>query len=216
MMKLPLISFLSCLLALSNHVSALGHTSKPASFINGENSSKNEKPPFRDFIQMARWLVHNVDWGVVSTWSVHAQGIPFGAVEAISDGGTLNATGRVLLYLAKGQSRLTADIAANPAASITISEAQMEGHCSKMSAEWPLCAKLTIVGELLEVPGAEQETAKKLIFDRFPVMEEWSKSHSFIPYELQIQYMELIDFFGGAHVILPKDYFAIDATSWQS
>lgn len=42
--------------------------------------SGGSRPKFNDYAEMARWLVHQNTWGVVSTSSVQLQGVPFGYV----------------------------------------------------------------------------------------------------------------------------------------
>jgi hypothetical protein len=44
------------------------------------------RPDYTDYAGMARWLVHQNEWGVVSTTSRHLGGIAFGNALSFADG----------------------------------------------------------------------------------------------------------------------------------
>ena len=76
--------------------------------------------------------------------------------------------------------------------------------------ENPMCARLTLTGKLvaLDDDSEEHEFAKKAFFERHPAMANWPQGHGWVIAKIVIQDIWLIDFFGGATVLDPKDYFA--------
>ena len=91
--------------------------------------------------------MHQLDWGVVSTTSVHLGGAPFGNPLSVSDGPCDTPTGRLLLYLSPMDATMQ-DVqrGANANASLTLHELQMPGACVGVDPEDPTCAKLTLSG----------------------------------------------------------------------
>ena len=79
--------------------------------------------------------------------------------------------------------------------------------------ENPMCARLTLTGKLvaLEDDSEEHDFAEKAFFERHPAMKSWPKGHGFLIAKIEIQDIWLIDFFGGATVLDPKDYFAVES-----
>lgn len=127
---------------------------------------------------MARWLVHEADWGVVATTSRHLRGMPFGNVASFADGPLDLPTGRLLFYLSP-MDATAYDLERNDNASLTICEAQLPGGCEGLDAEEPTCAKLTVSGSLRRVPEEGHAEAEALLFPRHPAMREWPASHQF-------------------------------------
>ncbi|GAB4823383.1 hypothetical protein N2152v2_010429 [Parachlorella kessleri] len=100
-------------------------------------------------------------------------------------------------------------------ATLTVSEAQLEGACKHTDPEDPTCAKLSISGEMQKVPSEQLDEAEELLFSRHPAMKDWPADHKFEMYELHIQTMSLLDWYGGAHIISPEEYFAADVPKVQ-
>lgn len=169
------------------------------------------RPPHTEHARLARWLVHAVDWGTVSTTSVHLDGIAFGNALSYSDGPVGHSTGRLLFYLTT-MDATAADVAVHPNATLTICEAQLPGGCGDMDPEDPTCAKLSITGELAPVRGGAdaEDEARAMLFARHPQMADWPKGHEFQVYELTPATLRLLDFYGGPHDISPTDYFAAE------
>lgn len=57
------------------------------------------RPDHTDHARLARWLVHQLDWGVVSTTSRHLGGVAFGNPLSVADGPCGSPTGRLLFNL---------------------------------------------------------------------------------------------------------------------
>lgn len=77
---------------------------------------------------MARWLVHTLDWGTLSTISRHLGGAPFGHTVSYSDGPRGGSTGRLLFYLTI-MDAAAQDLETDSRATLTICEAQLAGAC---------------------------------------------------------------------------------------
>eukprot|EP00931_Biecheleriopsis_adriatica_P090387 TRINITY_DN64386_c0_g1_i1.p1 TRINITY_DN64386_c0_g1~~TRINITY_DN64386_c0_g1_i1.p1 ORF type:complete len:209 (-),score=47.16 TRINITY_DN64386_c0_g1_i1:56-682(-) len=163
------------------------------------------RPSWQERAKLARWLVHNSDYAISSTKcsSVHDGcayvGQPFGDVVSISDGnGTQDSTGIIYTYLPP-EDAATQDIMADPRMTLTFTEKAL--GC-KTTAEDPPCARLTIAGNLTQVPaGAETDKALAYLFSRHPQMKAWSQAHNFKPYWMSkedISSFFFIDFYGGA------------------
>ncbi len=56
------------------------------------------RPAHTDHARLARWLVHQTDWGVVSTLSRHLGGAPFGNVVSHADGPPCVGRGALRLH----------------------------------------------------------------------------------------------------------------------
>eukprot|EP00440_Ansanella_granifera_P068137 gb/GFBE01073916.1/.p1 GENE.gb/GFBE01073916.1/~~gb/GFBE01073916.1/.p1 ORF type:complete len:210 (+),score=54.76 gb/GFBE01073916.1/:1-630(+) len=164
------------------------------------------RPPWQQRAKLARWLVHNSDYAISSTKCVAVRdgcayvGQPFGDVVSISDGnGTEHSTGIVYTYLPP-EDAATQDILADPRVTVTFTEKAI--GCQTTTAEDPPCARLTIAGNLTQVPdGPEADKAMDYLFSRHPQMKGWSKAHTFKPYWISkdsIASFFFIDFYGGA------------------
>lgn len=169
------------------------------------------RPAHTDVARMARWLVHENDWGVVSTLSRHLNGVPYGSIASFADGPRHLATGRLLFYLTP-MDALAFDLELNSTVSVAVAEAALPGACPGIDAEEPTCAKATISGSMRRVPAEPDllQEARDLLFPRHPAMKGWPQGHNFAFYELLIKSIRLLDFYGGPHDISPDDYFAAD------
>lgn len=49
-----------------------------------------------------------------------------------------------------------------------------------------------------------------MLFARHPEMATWPRDHGFLPYELEVGEVHLLDYFGGVHVVSREAYFAAD------
>ena len=96
----------------------------------------------------ARYIVHNSDWGSISTISVSLNGAPFGVVMSFSDGTVDNSTGVPYFYLAAADP-VVHNIKSNPWASLSLSEAQSD-YCKahNWDPEEPLCSRTTLTGKV--------------------------------------------------------------------
>lgn len=174
-----------------------------------------QRPVWTEKAKVARWLVHNSDYSIASSrCSVLRPGCafvgqPFGNVMSVSDGlGLGHSTGIVYTYLPDLDAS-TQDILTDPRITLTFSEKAL-GTCNS-TAENPPCARLTIAGNLTQVPEAQTEEALRFLFSRHPEMSSWSSAHAFKPYWMSkedITTFFFIDFYGGAVDFEVSDYLA--------
>jgi len=181
------------------------------------------QPLFTKKADTARWLVHEVTWGTFATTSVHLNGEAFANPVSLVDGTADNATGTPY-FLVSSLDTSIQDIAKHPKFSLTVSQAEVNCALHGITGAWdpedPRCTRLTFTGTMSKVTDADEATfAKKALVARHPAMAEWMKmgSHDFYVSKMNIEDVWLIDFFGGASYITPKDYYdAAAAASYFS
>jgi len=182
------------------------------------------KPPFfTNKVGTARFMVHEMDWAVLSTLStmIGQEGTPFGNPISVSDGAT-NSTGTGIPYFyATLLDQSMQDIfnvslsnVNNSMVSLTFSEAQTSYCTEKVyDPEDPRCARLVLTGTFVNVTDAkEMAQAKEALFSRHPQMSEWPSDHSWFFGKLEIKTLWLLDFFGGAAMIPLADYLNYTTT----
>ena len=182
---------------------------------------------------VARWMVHALDWGVLSTLSTRFSSqdspVPFGNVYSFVDGPCDNATGVPYFYGTYMDQSLQ-DMLRNPVASLTLSEASLTTACGNSDdtramaracrvsaggdAESPLCARLTLTGRLVPVHDdamdEEFRYMRDALFERHGQMAHWPRDHDWVLLRLEnLTDIWLVDYFGGAAVIAPDDYFGV-------
>jgi Pyridoxamine 5'-phosphate oxidase len=206
--------------------------------------SRPARPDWRDKAATARWMVHTIDYGVLSTISSrfvdenNNNNIPFGNVYSFVDGN--NATGTPYFYGTFMDQSFT-DMKFNPAASFTLTEASLlsssagkppssddekirqacsVNYPSRWSAagipdrasgdaENPLCARLTLLGTLVQVPRDAPEFVwiQTNFWERHPQMRDWPVDHDWVIVKLVLQHIWLIDYYGGATTLDPDAYY---------
>ena len=163
------------------------------------------RPPHDDLATFARWLVHKNVWGVMATRNADS-GLPWANVVDLSDGAKCESTGRLLFYLTS-LDETAHDAEKFSTVSFTVAEAAL--GCGQTDPEDPTCAKLTVMGKLLPVPASEADEVTKMIASRHPVITHWPPNHGFKPYELKIDSLHLLDYYGGMKDVDVKEYFDV-------
>lgn len=164
------------------------------------------RPDPSDSPAMARWLVSQSDWGVLSTISIHLKGMPWGNVASFSDGPVGSSNGTPFFYLSK-MDPTPNDIESDPRCSLSLSEAPL-GSCGGVDTENPTCARLTLSGNMKELTDKEElDFAAQALFSKHPEMPDWPKGHKWIFYKLEIVDIFLIDYYGGAKPITVDEYY---------
>eukprot|EP00794_Sanderia_malayensis_P004604 gene4604-5209_t len=164
------------------------------------------RPPYKEKARMARYIVHNSQWGVLTTFSTHMKGFPWGEVVSVSDGLVNSSTGIPLIYIS------TMDIAAHdldktPQASFTFSEAQSDWcRVNKLDPEDPRCGRVHLFGNITKLTPDEVPSAKKSMFTRHPVMAHWPESHHFFFAKIKLVKVQVLDFFGPISDVAIEDY----------
>lgn len=194
--------------------------------------SLEKRPDPSDKAKTARWMVHSLDWGVVSTISSRLtdtttatpSNVPFGNVYSFVDGSCDNPSGIPYLY-GTYMDQSFADTLNNDNVALTLSESSFSSVCGNKAEasigscqlgtnfgdpENPMCARLTLTGKLVVLDGGSDEfkTARAAFFERHPSMKSWPSGHGWVVAKIDIEDIWLIDYFGGATVLDPKDYFA--------
>ena len=146
--------------------------------------------------------------------SVMRDGKPYSHVVSLSDGAVQASTGRLFFNMCEMNPTVPAFLD-HPFASYTISEANLpedkwgSRRCHGMIAEDPTCQRITLSGKMVKVSGtADEALAKESLFSRHPEMKWWPAGHDFAFYELQIEDIFYINFYGGAKPMPVDKYFA--------
>jgi len=186
-------------------------------------------PPYDQKAATARWMVRSLDWGVLSTVSTRSEGTrvgdAFGNPNSFVDGGS----GVPYFYVSDMDASMIDAFGAkdaNPRVSLALSEAELTGTEAARpdcvigastfgDPENPPCARLVLSGQLSRVKAGshEEEAAKAALFKRHPSFEKYPDDHHFYVAKLNVDGIWLIDFYGGAAIISPRDYFAANSTS---
>lgn len=169
-------------------------------------------PPFNENARMARYIAHKSDWTTMATICSRdpLKSYPFANVFSVSDGADINkSTGIPYFYMSSLEISVH-DLMKDDRASITMSLAQSD-HCSKnhLDPEDPRCAHLIITGifSKLEEGSEEEVFAKDALWSRHPAMENWiSIDHGWFFAKLNIENIQLLDFFGGVKTVKIEDY----------
>lgn len=167
-------------------------------------------------------MVHSLTYGVLSTWSSRSDPqkppVPFGNVYSFVDGPCHNSTGNIYLYGTYMDQSLQ-DVQEHSQASFTLTAASLDPVCHKSlkacsindygDPESPVCARLTLTGRLVEVEDdVERDWAQSSLFQRHPSMAFWPHGHHWVVMRLDIDDLWFLDYFGGASILDPVEYFA--------
>lgn len=223
MMKIASISLLASLVMAADKVSTSDDC--PCTLV--------KQPDLRDKEATARWMVHSLDWGVLSTISSrftdHSAAVPFGNIYSFVDGTCDNSTGIPYIY-GTYMDQSFQDSLLNTAVSFTLSEASLASVCGGSNLptckihgfgdpENPPCARLTLTGVLSVVLEGDIDDednefyfARNALFQRHSSMENWPRNHRWIIAKIDIQDIWLIDYFGGASILDVEKYRNVDLT----
>ena len=192
-----------------------------------------ERPPVQDHLGVARWLVHSLHMGVLSTISTKkgpttrseaAPPHPFGNVYSFVDGPCQSSTGIPYFYVSPlDQSAVDATV--NPRVSFTLTEAFLPATCrtftepaacstvSQGDPENPVCARLVLSGNWVVLdPLANKDEytmARDGLWQRHPVMADWPADHDWQIVRLDVDDLWFLDFYGGAYQLNVDEYFAL-------
>uniref|UniRef100_A0A7S2H160 CREG-like beta-barrel domain-containing protein n=1 Tax=Helicotheca tamesis TaxID=374047 RepID=A0A7S2H160_9STRA len=189
------------------------------------------KPSWKDKEKTARWMVHTLNWGVLSTISTRnnilhnddssssAPPVPFGNVYSFVDGPCDKSTGIPYIY-ASGMDQSMKDVTSNNAVSFMLTEASLTNgldSCVVQSGgygdpEMPTCARVVITGrlEVVEENTEEEGMARNALLARHPSMGYWPDGHEFFVGKVVITDMWLLDEVGGASILDVEKYYDID------
>jgi len=185
-----------------------------------------DRPPTGMKAATARWMMHSLDWGTLTTISsrLGTGNVPFGNTYSYVDGACSNSTGIPYFYGTFMDQSLI-DSTQNSMVSFTLSEASLSSVCGNKNGltacslksqygdpENPVCARLTVTGELilLDDDSEEYDFATTSLFERHSSMASWPNDHNWRVFKIDIQDIWLIDYFGGATILSPKEYFSVN------
>jgi len=185
------------------------------------SSGEASSPPwFWDKIATARWMVANLEWGVLSTTSTRSQGTAVGA--AFGNPYSFADVQGVPYFFVSDLDASMMDVNGGSAnVSLSLSEAALFGRkdiwwknkceIGKVlgDPENPPCARLVLSGSLSKVAtgSPEESTAKAALVARHPSFAQYPPGHSFYVAKMELSGLWEIDMFGGAAIITPTEYF---------
>jgi len=179
---------------------------------NGSNSVDFDSiPPPENAAEMARYIVKNSNWTSLATISTREPtvGYPSNNIVSVSDGPVGKSTGVPYMYVTS-LDLSQRDLVVDPRASLTMTLAQSE-YCrvQALDPEDPRCAHVILTGEFVKIQNGTQEAsfAEQALFTKHPVMSSWPPDHGFFFAKLHISNIIVLDYFGGAKTVAPKDYF---------
>eukprot|EP00620_Florenciella_sp_RCC1587_P020142 CAMPEP_0182557246 /NCGR_PEP_ID=MMETSP1324-20130603/1221_1 /TAXON_ID=236786 /ORGANISM="Florenciella sp., Strain RCC1587" /LENGTH=247 /DNA_ID=CAMNT_0024769265 /DNA_START=118 /DNA_END=862 /DNA_ORIENTATION=- len=149
----------------------------------------------------ARGMVEDLDWGIMSTISTASDhvGAPFGNPQSHAE------VDGVIYFYVSDMDQSMIDIASNNQVGYTLSNAEKLSSpaCGTIpyagDEESPLCSRLSITGNFLNISGTDEEqTATDALFAKHPAMKNWPADHSWFVGKLDITQLWEINMFGGA------------------
>merc|ERR1719162_2058158 len=183
-------------------------------------------PPVNNHVETARWMVSTMTYGVLSTVSSRSEGTSLG--DAFGNPYSFADVGGVPHVYASNLDASMIDLFTadkpNPRASLALSEATLTGTKDQRNAciigkilgdpENPPCARLVLSGamSIIDNNSTEGATARAALFEKHPSFTKYPTDHDFAPVKMEVDGIWLIDKFGGAAIIDPKDYLASSAT----
>lgn len=177
-----------------------------------------DPPPHTNYAQMARWLVHNMEWTAMGTISTlpNIAGFPMVNVIAMADSEKgAKSTGNIYFYLTMLD--FTAQDLSKNNQLTTLFSMDQNLLCSKQNIDpmEPTCARVMFSGEALRVAkdSAEFDFATKAMVSHHPASVNWLDTHNFFLCKLNISLITVLDFYGGPHFVNIDDYFKVELES---
>jgi len=169
-------------------------------------------PPHTEPAKLARYVVHYSNWASMATISSRdpTKGFPFGNVISISDGTSDgNATGIPYMYFTDMEMSVQ-DLLVDNRMSLSMTLAQGD-FCVKhgLDPQDPPCARVLLTGSTSKLPkGSEEEKfAKNALFNRHPNFVDYPYGHGFYFAKMNIEYVCVLGWYGGATQLSTKEYF---------
>lgn len=185
--------------------------------------------PSRDHPEsLARWLLHESDYGVLSTACADPLGWNAGCaypgghitdVASVADGNGTEHSDGVPRFLIPLMDHTGRNLKKDNRISITFSEMPL-GTCPKngpgSTAEDPLCARLTLGGTLSRIENKsnpQYAISMAYLMARHPSMKAWMKKgdHDFAPYVMTMHSICFLYEYGGSYNMSISDFLAAPA-----
>lgn len=163
----------------------------------------------------ARHLVHKSNWTSMGTISTadNIIGYPMVNLVSIADSPLHAASTGHIYYLLTDLDFTGKDLKANQKLTALFSNDQ-DLSCTIHSVDpmEPTCTRVIITGYNIilnkTLHPEEYEKANVAITSRHPASISWRKKHNFYLSTVSIEQVVLLDYYGGAKFIKPKDYYA--------
>ncbi|KAL8486628.1 hypothetical protein ACS0TY_022884 [Phlomoides rotata] len=170
----------------------------PAAHGLGSRPKPDDGPGF------ARWIVSQNSWGVLTTLDFNKS--PFGNVLSFMDAGT----GIPYLYDSTKLDLTGIYAVADPRASLTVTEYVL-GYCGSNDPQWPICAKLTLSGQLevLNKSLPEGKWAEEELIKRHPQFGGFPKAMGFDVLKLNVQQIYLVNDMKPRKNVSVIEYFRV-------
>jgi len=202
----------------------------PASRTTARSASNSlPKPKPSNKVATARWMAAALGWGFLVTTSSRSDGAQigesFGNPYSFADA----AAGVPYFFASDLDASMidafhgNATTKPDPKVSLALSEASLGGtsdtqkQCEIGSGflsdpENPPCARLVLSGTIkkLAVGDDEEKKGRAALYAKHPSFASYPPGHDFYVAKMEVEKVWLIDQFGGAAIISPKDYFAAD------
>ncbi|XP_077288483.1 cellular Repressor of E1A-stimulated Genes [Arctopsyche grandis] len=169
-------------------------------------------PNHKDYVAMARFVVHQADWASVATLSTiqKIKNYPFTNIASMSDGTVDHSIGIPYFYLTPldfASKDLTED--SRCTISVTLEETS---YCRQQNydPDDPRCARVMLSGRMVTLKNGTEEYdfAKEALFTRHHSMANLPADHKFYVTKLQLEQIVMLDWFGGPAYISIDEYLA--------
>eukprot|EP01064_Diplonema_japonicum_P006028 TRINITY_DN139_c0_g1_i1.p2 TRINITY_DN139_c0_g1~~TRINITY_DN139_c0_g1_i1.p2 ORF type:complete len:210 (+),score=61.37 TRINITY_DN139_c0_g1_i1:45-632(+) len=173
----------------------------------------NPRPPFTHKADFARWLVHESNWTILATSSIAYDSVAYPNLLAVSDGTSwTDCSGKLYLYFTE-LSTIWRDIQKRNNVTLGFYEVgEKDVYCTPGATydpEDPNCAKVHFVGSLDIISNVTAgPIPEKYLFWRHPAMANWPKDHNWMTATLDIQKIDILDFYGNIQPLALSDYWA--------
>lgn len=179
-----------------------------------DEKAVSDRPLYKEYAKIARYLVHRSNWTAMGTISTLSQikGYPMVNVKSVADS-ALNAKSTGHIYLMLTDLDLTArDLNVNNKVTALFTENQdLTCTLNNIDPIDPICARAIFVGKIrkLEKNSKEFDDASEWFLSRHPAARDWYVNglHGFYFCELDIEYITVVSFYGGAETVSVEDYF---------
>jgi heme iron utilization protein len=177
-----------------------GHQLPPGLGDGADSGPQRPPAPEPTHAERARTLVAGSNRGVLSTVALDPAGYPFGSVATYA----IDGEGRPIVFVST-MAEHTRNAAADARASLIVTEPFPEGSD-------PLAAgRVTLIGDLLEVPGDERRTVRDIYLGANPASSYYIDFGDFSFWRLEVRSVRYVGGYGRMSWVEAQDYAAAEA-----
>src|SRR5580693_8647019 len=159
-------------------------------------ASDQRQAPEPSFPERARTLVYLGRIGSLSTISLKQPGFPFGSVMPYG----LDERGRPILLIST-MAMHTQNLQSDPRASLLVTQAA--GDSDPLGA-----SRVTLLGNIVTVPGPEMAHARKLYLERYANSKYWVNFDDFSFYRMEVLDVYYVGGFGVMGWVSASEYYS--------